>query len=110
MLEKTQAKTQQTTQMIAQMRAQVEARSECDNWFTSANESLQWMRNNQSLASASYDWRVTLKRYGEVIPGSENDQMCGPKGSGGMARKVAANRRFLLDVGCSDWLGVLNLC
>ena len=87
-----------TSQMIAQMRAQVEARTECDNWFVSANESLTWMRDNQSLAASTYDWQITLKRFGQSIRGAENDQTCGPKGMGGMARKMAANRRFIVDV------------
>lgn len=98
MLDETQAKASETRHMVAKMRAQVEARTEFDNWFVSANESLQWMRDNQLLAANTYDWRVTMKRYGEKVPGSENDQTCGPKGSGGMARKIAAHRRFLLDV------------
>lgn len=87
-----------TSQMIAQMRAQVEARTECDNWFVSANESIDWMKLNQSLAAATYDWQVTLKRFGQTVQGSENDQTCGPKGMGGMTRKMAAHRRFLVDV------------
>lgn len=85
-------------QQVVQMRAQIEALAELDNWFVSANESLQWMRENQVLASNTYDWRVTMKRYGERVPGSENDQISGPKGSGGFVRKMAAHRRFLVDV------------
>ncbi|VDK20324.1 unnamed protein product, partial [Taenia asiatica] len=98
LLDKTQTKALTTSQMIAEMRKQVETRAECDNWFISANESLKWMRENQSLAAATYDWRVTLKRFGETVPGSENDKACGPKGSSGMARKVAGNRRFVVDI------------
>ncbi|KAM7541962.1 hypothetical protein Aperf_G00000017227 [Anoplocephala perfoliata] len=98
LLDETQTKASETRQMVARMRAQVEARTECDNWFVSANESLQWMRDNQLLAANTYDWRVVMKRYGERVPGSENDQTCGPKGSGGMARKMAAHRRFLVDI------------
>ncbi|KAL5964605.1 Spectrin alpha chain [Taenia solium] len=98
LLDKTQAKALTTSQMIAEMRKQVETRTECDNWFISANESLKWMKENQSLAAATYDWRVTLKRFGETVPGSENDKACGPKGSSGMARKVAGHRRFVVDI------------
>uniref|UniRef100_A0A5K3EEV8 PH domain-containing protein n=1 Tax=Mesocestoides corti TaxID=53468 RepID=A0A5K3EEV8_MESCO len=98
LLDRTQAKTAQTGQFITQMRAQIAARAECDNWFVSANESLQWLRDSRELAAATYDWRVTLKRFGENIAGSEKDQTCGPKGTGGMTRKIAAHRRFLVDV------------
>ncbi|VDM16022.1 unnamed protein product [Hydatigera taeniaeformis] len=98
LLDKTQAKALMTSQMIAKMREQVQTRTECDNWFISANESLKWIKENQLLAAATYDWRVTLKRFGESVPGSENDQVCGPKGSGGMARKVAGHRRFVVDI------------
>ncbi|KAL5107304.1 Spectrin beta chain [Taenia crassiceps] len=98
LLDKTQAKALTTSQMIAKMREQVEIRTECDNWFNSAHESLKWMKENQSLAAATYDWRVTLKRFKENVPSSEKDQTCGPKGSSGMARKMAANRRFVVDI------------
>ncbi|KAH9280373.1 Spectrin beta chain, non-erythrocytic 1 [Echinococcus granulosus] len=98
LLDKTQARALMISQMIAKMREQVETRTECDNWFVSANESLKWMKENQSLAAITYDWRVVLKRFGENVPGSENDQTCGPKGSNGMARKMAAHRRFNVDI------------
>ncbi|VDN97776.1 unnamed protein product [Rodentolepis nana] len=98
MLDKTHKKTAEIQKMVAQMRGQIEARAELDNWFISTNETLQWIMDNQVLASNTYDWRVTMKRYGERVPNSENDQLAGPKGSGGMARKMAANRRFLVDI------------
>lgn len=98
LLDKTQAKALTTSQMIAKMREQVKTRTECDNWFISANESLNWMKESQSLAAATYDWRVTLKRFGDYVPGSENDETCGSKGSSGMARKMAGHRRFVVDV------------
>ncbi|VDL15838.1 unnamed protein product [Hymenolepis diminuta] len=98
LLDKTQTKTTEIRQKVVQMRAQIETRAELDNWFISANESLQWMRENQVLASNTYDWRITMKRYGERVPGSENDQISGPKGSGGFVRKMAAHRRFLVDI------------
>ncbi len=84
--------------MIATLRAQITARAEVDNWFASANDSLDWMRDNQAIAAGTYDWRVTLRRFGVKVSGPEEDQSCGPKGSGGMARKIAAHRQLLLDV------------
>lgn len=86
--------------MIAGLRAQIAARADIESWFTSARDSLDWLKENHKIAAATNDWQVTLKRFGvNVSPadGSE-EQSCGPKGSGGMARKLAAHRRFLVDV------------
>ncbi|VDL93675.1 unnamed protein product [Schistocephalus solidus] len=98
----THAKATHTEAMLTSLKAQVLYQTECESWFQMATDSLEWINEMQAKVNETYDWRVTLRRFGvDVRPNQQTSiEMadCGPKGSGGISKRLARQKRLAVDI------------
>ncbi|VDN10474.1 unnamed protein product [Dibothriocephalus latus] len=98
----THAKATRTGAILAALKAQVLYQTECENWFQMATDSLDWMNEMQAKVDDTFDWRVTLRRFGvDVKPNQRTTvEMAdgGPKGTGGMSKRLARHKQLAVDV------------
>ncbi|BHF68604.1 Spectrin beta chain, non-erythrocytic 5 [Sparganum proliferum] len=95
-------KANRTEAMLASLKAQVAHQTECDSWFQMAADSLEWIREMQASVDETYDWRVTLRRFGVEVRPNQRATLeladCGPKGSGGISKRLARHQRLAVDI------------
>ncbi|KAL7059515.1 hypothetical protein AAHC03_013256 [Spirometra sp. Aus1] len=95
-------KANRTEAMLVSLKAQVAYQTECDSWFQMAADSLEWIREMQVNVDETYDWRVTLRRFGVEVRSNQRATLeladCGPKGSGGISKRLARHQRLAVDI------------
>nr|VZI39946.1 unnamed protein product [Spirometra erinaceieuropaei] len=95
-------KANRTEAMLVSLKAQVAYQTECDSWFQMAADSLEWIREMQVNVDETYDWRVTLRRFGVEVRPNQRATLeladCGPKGSGGISKRLARHQRLAVDI------------